>query len=167
MTHICLPMWVAPTKDGVAGEVNRAAYLRRRIERPRLADMTEDFGLLASELERCFGGTGTIPTRAQMRAIARTDLEKAIAAHGGPAAVAKRMGWTLAYKVRHQYMSSCPACYPRLLVLNGLMSLKIAPPRHVLCPALFSKASAVKSAHDQDSPSIRLVFQGCCCKVGA
>lgn len=83
-----------------AGEVNRAAYLRRRIERPRLAEMTEDFGLLAAELERCFGGTGTIPTRAQMRAIARTDLEKAIAAHGGPAAVAKRMGWNLAYKVR-------------------------------------------------------------------
>ncbi|CAL8464995.1 g4530 [Coccomyxa elongata] len=80
------------------GEVNRAAYLRRRIERPRLAEMTEDFGLLAAELERCFGGTGTIPTRAQMRAIARTDLEKAIAAHGGPAAVAKRMGWNLAYK---------------------------------------------------------------------
>lgn len=84
-----------------AGKVNRAAYLRRRIERPRLAEMTEDFGLLAAELERCFGGTGTIPTRAQMRAIARTDLEKAIAAHGGPAAVAKRMGWNLAYKVRH------------------------------------------------------------------
>lgn len=81
------------------GEVNRAAYLRRRMERPRLAEMAVDFGLLAAELERCFGGTGTLPTRAQLRAITRTDLEKAIAAHGGPAAVAKRMGWRLAYKV--------------------------------------------------------------------
>lgn len=82
-----------------AGEGNRAAYLRRRTERPRLAEMTEDFGLLAAELERCFGGTGTMPTRAQLRAITRTDLEKAMVAHGGPAAVAKRMGWKLAYKV--------------------------------------------------------------------
>ena len=61
--------------------------------------MAEDFGLLAAELERCFGGTGTMPTRAQLRAITRTDLEKAMVAHGGPAAVAKRMGWKLAYKV--------------------------------------------------------------------
>lgn len=61
--------------------------------------MTEDFGLLAAELERCFGSTATMPTRAQLRAIARTDLEKAIAAHGGPAAVAKRIGWRLLYKV--------------------------------------------------------------------
>jgi hypothetical protein len=60
--------------------------------------MAEDFGVMAAELERCFGGTGTMPTRAQLRAITRTDLEKAIAAHGGPAAVAKKMGWRLAYK---------------------------------------------------------------------
>ena len=39
-----------------------------------------------------------MPTRAQLRATARTDLEKAIAAHGGPAAVAKRLGWRLPYK---------------------------------------------------------------------
>jgi hypothetical protein len=106
-----------------AGEGGRAEFLRRRVERPRLADMAEDFGLLAAELERCFGeatsptapslapggtrvinsaavrGGGTMPTRAQLRATARTDLEKAIAAHGGPAAVAKRLGWRLGYKV--------------------------------------------------------------------
>ena len=109
-----------------AGEAGRAEFLRRRMQRPRLADMAEDFGVLAAELERCFGEEGTapeplqapggtriissrlddvsrggiMPTRAQLRATARTDLEKAIAAHGGPAAVAKRMGWRLAYKVR-------------------------------------------------------------------
>ena len=31
-------------------------------------------------------------------ACARSDLEKAIAAHGGPAELAKRMGWQLKYK---------------------------------------------------------------------
>ena len=42
--------------------------------------MAEDIGVLAAELERCFGGLGTMPTRAQLRAVQRTDLEKAIAA---------------------------------------------------------------------------------------
>ena len=82
-----------------AGEFNRAELLRRRVERPRLADMAEDFGILAAELERCFGGTGTMPTRAQLRAVLRSDLEKAIAAHGGPKAVSKKLGWRLAYQV--------------------------------------------------------------------
>ena len=44
-----------------AGELNRAAFLRRRMERPRLADMAEDFGVLAAELERCFGEAGGVP----------------------------------------------------------------------------------------------------------
>ena len=127
-------LWTAWQMDKCcAGELNRAAFLRRRMERPRLADMAEDFGVLAAELERCFGeapvlaggmpapaapaaapgGTrvisggrgggdaaGVMPTRAQLRATARTDLEKAIAAHGGPAAVAGRLGWRLPYKAR-------------------------------------------------------------------
>ena len=84
---------------GCAGETGRAEFLRRRVERPRLADMAEDIGVLAAELERCFGGLGTMPTRAQLRAVQRTDLEKAIAAHGGSAAVSKKMGWRLAYQV--------------------------------------------------------------------
>ena len=83
-----------------AGEFNRAELLRRRVERPRLSDMAEDFGVLAAELERCFGGTGTMPTRAQLRAVLRSDLEKAIAAHGGPKAVSKKLGWRLAYQAR-------------------------------------------------------------------
>ncbi len=69
------------------------------MERPRLADMVEDFSVLAAELERCFGGTGVMPTRVQLRAIQRSDLEKAITAHGGSAAVSKNMGWRLAYPV--------------------------------------------------------------------
>lgn len=85
-----------------AGEHGRAEFLRRRVERPRLADMAEDFGMLAAELERCFGGTGTLPTRAQLRAVLRTDLEKAIAAHGGASAVSKKMGWRLAYQASHR-----------------------------------------------------------------
>ena len=54
-----------------------------------------------------------MPTRAQLRATARTDLEKAIAAHGGPAAVAKRLGWRLPYK----------ASAPDLPVLAMLLDL--------------------------------------------
>ena len=41
-----------------AGEFNRAELLRRRVERPRLSDMAEDFGVLAAELERCFWRDG-------------------------------------------------------------------------------------------------------------
>ena len=77
------------------------------MERPRLADMAEDFGVLAAELERCFGGTSTMPTRAQLRAVQRTDLEKAIAAHDGSNAVSKRMGWRLAYQVSQQVCIEC------------------------------------------------------------
>jgi len=82
-----------------AGQYTRAAFLRQQVERPRLSDMVEDFSVLAAELERCFGGTGVMPTRVQLRAIQRSDLEKAITAHGGSAAVSKKMGWRLAYPV--------------------------------------------------------------------
>ena len=82
-----------------AGQYTRAAFLRQQVERPRLSDMVEDFSVLAAELERCFGGTGVMPTRVQLRAIQRSDLEKAITAHGGSATVSKKMGWRLAYPV--------------------------------------------------------------------
>ena len=61
-----------------AGEVDRAALLRRseRAERPRLADMARDFGLLAAELERVYGEQRLLPSRAQLRAAQRADLEK-------------------------------------------------------------------------------------------
>ena len=71
--------------------------------RPRLADLADDFGLLAAELEAEFGTGGAtrdFPTRAALRAAGRSDLEKAIAAHGGPAAVAARLGWPLPYRER-------------------------------------------------------------------
>lgn len=63
----------------VAGEVDRAALLRRseRAERPRLTDMARDFGLLAAELERVYGEQRLLPSRAQLRAAQRGDLDKA------------------------------------------------------------------------------------------
>ena len=62
-----------------AGEVDRAALLRRseRAERPRLTDMARDFGLLAAELERVYGEQRLLPSRAQLRAAQRGDLDKA------------------------------------------------------------------------------------------
>ncbi|KAK9823512.1 hypothetical protein WJX72_003333 [[Myrmecia] bisecta] len=80
------------------GQAGRAAYLRRRMDRPRLGDMIEDFDLLAAELDRCFGAEGRIPPRSDLRAMNRTDLEKAIAAHGGHAEVALKLGWQLTFK---------------------------------------------------------------------
>ena len=70
--------------------------------RPRLADLADDFGLLAAELAREFGvdGGGEMPTRAALRSAGRSDLEKAVAAHGGATAVAQRLGWRLPYKER-------------------------------------------------------------------
>ena len=60
-----------------AGETGRAALLRVGGERPRLADMAQDFELLAAELERVYGEERTLPNRAQLRAATRVDLEKA------------------------------------------------------------------------------------------
>lgn len=50
-----------------AGEADRAATLRRRSARPRLADMTDDFTVLCAELIRCFGDKKVLPTRETMR----------------------------------------------------------------------------------------------------
>jgi hypothetical protein len=82
------------------GEPARAAALRRRAERPRLPDMLDDARLLAAELRRCYGAAGALPTREELREAGRTDLEKAIAAHGGPAAVAERLGWAQRARAR-------------------------------------------------------------------
>ena len=98
-----------------AASAAAAARVAERWRRPRLADMAENFAVLAAELDRCFGGGGgggggsgsgyaratrasssttpTMPGRAALRAAGRSDLEKAIAAHGGSGAVAARLGW--------------------------------------------------------------------------
>ena len=57
------------------------------------ADMVKDFEILRDELEATYGETKMIPSRSELRASHRTDLEKALSAHGGAANVAKRMGW--------------------------------------------------------------------------
>lgn len=114
------------------GNSERAAAMRKKLLRPRLADMVDDFSILAAELERCFGKEGSLPTRNMLRDMnryggitltwcpwgrsvfsgfrfsaltldvfpRRTDLEKAIAAHGGPTAVAESLGWKVKGKSR-------------------------------------------------------------------
>ena len=54
-----------------AGEAERAAILRRRSTRPRLADMVDDFTVLRAELQRCFGDKKVLPSREAMRDINR------------------------------------------------------------------------------------------------
>lgn len=94
----------------------------------RLPEMAEDFEVLAAELRRCFGERGAaeanaaaagnssssssssstssappeMPTRAALRALARggATLERAIASHGGAAAVGSRMGWLPPFRPR-------------------------------------------------------------------
>ena len=62
--------------------------------KPRLADMMRDFSLLQAELEASgYGAAKKIPTRKELRADGRSDLDKCISAHGGRAQVAARMGW--------------------------------------------------------------------------
>ncbi|KAI8111305.1 hypothetical protein M9434_004877 [Picochlorum sp. BPE23] len=62
-------------------------------QRPKLGDMIKNFEVLRDELEATFGDSRMIPSRSELRASHRTDLEKALSAHGGAANVAKRMGW--------------------------------------------------------------------------
>lgn len=83
-----------------SGNDERAALLKRRWAKPRLSEMIEDFGVLAMELDRLFGDQQKIPTRQVLRKLNRTDIEKAISAHGGPAAIASRLGWSLQAKKR-------------------------------------------------------------------
>jgi len=54
-----------------AGETAAAAALRRKLERPPLAEMVEDFGVLVAELERCFGSDRVLPSRNQLREMNR------------------------------------------------------------------------------------------------
>eukprot|EP00204_Picochlorum_oklahomense_P000283 CAMPEP_0118807926 /NCGR_PEP_ID=MMETSP1161-20130426/35723_1 /TAXON_ID=249345 /ORGANISM="Picochlorum oklahomensis, Strain CCMP2329" /LENGTH=972 /DNA_ID=CAMNT_0006737311 /DNA_START=146 /DNA_END=3062 /DNA_ORIENTATION=+ len=62
-------------------------------QRPKLGDMIKNFEVLRDELEATYGDTRMIPSRSELRASHRTDLEKALSAHGGASNVAKRMGW--------------------------------------------------------------------------
>ena len=73
---------------------------RKRKLRPRTIDMMSDFSLLALELDRCYGQDAVLPNRSSLRKAGRSDLEKAIAAHGGPAVVARRIGWRLQARPR-------------------------------------------------------------------
>ena len=50
------------------GDVQRAAILRRRLESPPVAELHTDIAALAQELERCYGQTKRMPTRAELRA---------------------------------------------------------------------------------------------------
>lgn len=58
------------------------------MNRPSLSLLSNDFEVLKYELERCYGkGKRILPTREQLRSEYRSDLEKAIASHGGPSIV--------------------------------------------------------------------------------
>lgn len=54
-----------------SGEVAAAAALRRKLQRPPLADMVEDYGVLVAELERCFGADRVLPSRSDLREMNR------------------------------------------------------------------------------------------------
>ncbi|KAL4859881.1 hypothetical protein ACK3TF_000138 [Chlorella vulgaris] len=64
------------------------------------AEMMDDFAVLMAELERCFGADKVLPARSELREMNRSDLEKAISAHGGPTAVSQQLGWKLKAKGR-------------------------------------------------------------------
>ncbi|GMH39940.1 hypothetical protein BSKO_07844 [Bryopsis sp. KO-2023] len=68
---------------------------------PPTTMLVEDFNLVRALLEARYGGGGNyVPTRAELRADNMSGLEKAIAAHGGHAKVAEKMGWRLKHKTR-------------------------------------------------------------------
>ncbi|CAG9466569.1 unnamed protein product [Pedinophyceae sp. YPF-701] len=67
-------------------------------QRATLAEMRGCLHVLERELRREFGGAAAggaprMPTRAELRAAGRTDIERALAAHGGSDAVARELGW--------------------------------------------------------------------------
>ena len=89
----------------VKSEIERVAAANRpgrtSAGKPRLAEMMRDFSVLQAELEASrYSGTRTIPTRKELRADGRSDLDKSISAHGGRAQVAARMGWATSGRVR-------------------------------------------------------------------
>lgn len=51
-------------------------------KKPSGSDMIQDFSLLASELEQLCGSTKTIPSRQDLRAMNRNDIEKVCSAVG-------------------------------------------------------------------------------------
>ena len=57
------------------------------------AEMVASFDVFRVEMNRLFGEKQVIPSRSELRRSNRSDIEKAISAHGGPAMVAKRLGW--------------------------------------------------------------------------
>jgi len=70
-------------------------------DRPSLVRLSTDFEVLRSELMSSYMQNGKVlPSRMQLREDRRTDLEKAISAHGGPSEVSERMGWKLPGKRR-------------------------------------------------------------------
>lgn len=58
-----------------------------------VTEMVASFDIFRNEMIRLFGDKQVIPSRSELRRSNRTDIEKAISAHGGPAMVAKRLGW--------------------------------------------------------------------------
>lgn len=76
-----------------AGDTKSADLWRRRLERPSLQVLMQSLPALCGELRRCYSDLGRLPARAEMRADGRTDLEKAIRAHGGAALVTAELGW--------------------------------------------------------------------------
>jgi ribosome-associated toxin RatA of RatAB toxin-antitoxin module len=81
--------------EGADDDDTKVTALKEKVLRPRASDMMNDFTILSKELARCFGGQKTLPSRKKLREMNRTDIEKAITAHGGRGTVAERLGWEL------------------------------------------------------------------------
>lgn len=81
--------------DDADDDDTKVTALKEKVLRPRASDMMNDFTILSKELARCFGGQKTLPSRTKLREMNRTDIEKAITAHGGRGTVAERLGWEL------------------------------------------------------------------------
>jgi len=85
--------------EGSPDALKEAESLRQKMSRtfsPR--ELRESLGLLCVELRREFGEAGAdgemrMPRRDELRERGRSDLERAIAAHGGSRKVAKAVGW--------------------------------------------------------------------------
>ena len=60
ITRVCAP-------PPPAGDGERAAALRKRAAKPRLAEMSADLRVLAAELQRCYGTLNFLPTREDLR----------------------------------------------------------------------------------------------------
>lgn len=74
-------------EEGSAEEAS--ALLGRATSR----ELRENLSVLCAEIEKEFGDLGRMPMREALRERGRTDIERAIRAHGGSRAVARAMGW--------------------------------------------------------------------------